>query len=69
MNNKTLTTLIIAIVAFAGGYFLYNFIGGEKIKLFFGLLVLQVCMFLYILSEEIISNPKLKLILTMTGIH
>jgi FKBP-type peptidyl-prolyl cis-trans isomerase FklB len=32
MNNKTLTTLIIAIVAFAGGYLLNNFIGGDKIQ-------------------------------------
>lgn len=32
MNNKTLTTLIIAVVAFAGGYFLNGMIGGEKIK-------------------------------------
>ncbi|MEX0986356.1 MAG: FKBP-type peptidyl-prolyl cis-trans isomerase [Bacteroidales bacterium] len=32
MNNKTITTLIIAIVAFAGGYFLNTFIGGERIK-------------------------------------
>lgn len=32
MNNKSLTTLIIAIVAFAGGYFLNNVIGGDKIK-------------------------------------
>lgn len=32
MNNKTLTTLIIAVVAFAGGYLLNGFIGGEKIK-------------------------------------
>lgn len=32
MNNKTLTTLIIAIVAFAGGYLVKGFIGGENIK-------------------------------------
>jgi FKBP-type peptidyl-prolyl cis-trans isomerase FkpA len=32
MNNKTLTTLILVIVAFAGGYFVNNFIGGEKIR-------------------------------------
>lgn len=32
MNNKTITTLIIVVVAFAGGYFLNNFIGGEKIQ-------------------------------------
>ncbi|MDA3822911.1 MAG: FKBP-type peptidyl-prolyl cis-trans isomerase, partial [Bacteroidales bacterium] len=32
MNNKTLTTLIIAIVAFAGGYLLNNFVGGDKIQ-------------------------------------
>jgi FKBP-type peptidyl-prolyl cis-trans isomerase len=32
MNNKTLTTLILVVVAFAGGYFLNNFIGGEKIQ-------------------------------------
>jgi len=32
MNNKTLTTLIIAVIAFAGGYFLNSMIGGEKIK-------------------------------------
>jgi len=32
MNNKTLTTLILVIVAFAGGYFVNNFIGGDKIK-------------------------------------
>jgi len=32
MNNKTLTTVIIAIVAFAGGYFLNGAIGGERIR-------------------------------------
>ena len=32
MNNKTLTTLIFVIVAFAGGYLVNNFIGGEKIR-------------------------------------
>jgi len=32
MNNKALTILIVAIVAFAGGYFLNDFIGGEKLK-------------------------------------
>ncbi len=32
MNNKTLTTVIIAIVAFAGGYLVKGFIGGEQIK-------------------------------------
>jgi len=32
MNNKTLTTLIIAVVAFAAGYFVNSFVGGEKIQ-------------------------------------
>src|SRR6056297_1293859 len=32
MNNKTLTTVIIAIVAFAGGYLVNGFVGGEQIK-------------------------------------
>lgn len=32
MNNKTLTTLIVAIVAFAGGYLLNGAIGGERIR-------------------------------------
>ncbi|MCF8225359.1 MAG: FKBP-type peptidyl-prolyl cis-trans isomerase [Bacteroidales bacterium] len=32
MNNKSLTTLIIAVVAFAGGYFLNSFIGGDEIQ-------------------------------------
>lgn len=32
MNNKTLTTVIIAIVAFAGGYLVKGFVGGEQIK-------------------------------------
>lgn len=32
MNNKTLTIVLVAIVAFAGGYFLNNAIGGEKIQ-------------------------------------
>ena len=32
MNNKTFTTLILVIVAFAAGYFVNNFIGGDKIK-------------------------------------
>lgn len=32
MNNKTLTTLVIAIVAFAGGYFVKSFIGGDRIQ-------------------------------------
>ena len=32
MNNKTLTTVIIAVAAFAAGYFLNNFVSGDKIK-------------------------------------
>jgi FKBP-type peptidyl-prolyl cis-trans isomerase len=32
MNNKTITILIIVIVAFGAGYFLNSFIGGEKIR-------------------------------------
>lgn len=32
MNNKTVTTLIIVVVAFAAGYFLNDFIGGKKIQ-------------------------------------
>lgn len=32
MNNKSITTLIIAVVAFAGGYFVNSFIGGDKIQ-------------------------------------
>jgi FKBP-type peptidyl-prolyl cis-trans isomerase len=32
MNNKAITTLIIAIVAFAAGYFLNSAIGGERIQ-------------------------------------
>ena len=32
MNNKSLTILIVAVVAFAGGYFLNNVIGGDKIR-------------------------------------
>ncbi|MFC2089157.1 FKBP-type peptidyl-prolyl cis-trans isomerase [Bacteroidota bacterium] len=32
MNNKTLTTLIVAIVAFAAGYVVNNFTGGNKIQ-------------------------------------
>lgn len=32
MNNKAITTLIIAIIAFAGGYFLNSVIGGERIQ-------------------------------------
>jgi FKBP-type peptidyl-prolyl cis-trans isomerase FklB len=32
MNNKTATILIVAVIAFTGGYFLNNLIGGDKIK-------------------------------------
>lgn len=32
MKNKSFTILIVAIVAFAGGYFLNNFVGGTKIQ-------------------------------------
>lgn len=32
MNNKTLTTVIIVIVAFAGGYLVKGFVGGDQIK-------------------------------------
>jgi len=32
MNNKSLTVLIVAVVAFAAGYFLNGYIGGEKIQ-------------------------------------
>jgi len=32
MNNKAITTLIIAIIAFAGGYLLNGVIGGERIQ-------------------------------------
>lgn len=32
MNNKLATILIVAVIAFAGGYFLNNLIGGDKIK-------------------------------------
>jgi FKBP-type peptidyl-prolyl cis-trans isomerase len=32
MNNKTLTTVILVIVAFAAGYLVNGYIGGEKIK-------------------------------------
>ena len=32
MNNKTITILIVAIVAFAAGYLVSNFTGGKKIQ-------------------------------------
>ncbi len=32
MNNKLATILIVAVIAFAGGYFLNNLIGGDKIQ-------------------------------------
>lgn len=32
MKNKSFTILIVAIIAFAGGYFLNNFVGGTKIQ-------------------------------------
>ena len=32
MNNKAVTTILVAILAFAGGYFLKGFVGGDRIQ-------------------------------------